>query len=48
MEFKRNMMYAMMGGMIAVGYMKYKDGTLKRAIKNAKPMMENMINDLKK
>lgn len=42
------MMYAMMGGMAMYGYMKCKDGTLKRTIRNIKPMMESMINDLKK
>ncbi len=48
MDFKKNMLCAMMGGMIIYTYMKCKDGTIKRTIKNMKPMMENAINELKK
>lgn len=47
MDFKRSMMYTMIGGIAVLGYMKYKDGTITRTIKNIKPMMESMVNDIK-
>ena len=48
MSFKKGMLLTMMGGMMVYGYMKYKDGTMSRAIKNMKPMMESMMENLKK
>ena len=45
---KKGVLYSMMGGLIFYGYLKYKDGTLERYIKNMKPMIESTINDLKK
>ena len=46
MSLKNMMMYTMIGGMAVYGYMKYKDGSLKRTMKNMKPMMQSMINEL--
>lgn len=48
MNFKKSIMYTMIGGMAVYGYMKYKDGSITRTIKNMKPMMENMMNNIKK
>lgn len=48
MNLKKSIMYTMIGGMAVLGYMKYKDGTITRTIKNMKPMMESMINDIMK
>lgn len=45
---KKCIMYSMIGGLSVLGYMKYKDGSIQRMIKNMKPMMETMIEDLKK
>ena len=45
---KKSLIYGMIGGMMVVGYMKYKDGTLERAIKNMKPMLNCAMNSLKK
>ena len=41
-------MYMMLGGMVALGYMKYKDGSMDRMMKNIKPMMECALEELKK
>lgn len=48
MNFKKSIMYTMLGGMAVLGYMKYKDGTLERTMKNMKPMMESALENLKK
>jgi len=48
MNLKKAMMYSMMGGMAVLGYLKYKDGTMERTIKNMKPMIESAIDNLKK
>ena len=48
MECKRCVMYMVLGGMVALGYMKYKDGSMNRMMKNIKPMMECALEELKK
>ena len=48
MECKKCMMYGMLGGMVMFGYLKYKDGTIERMIKNMKPMAECALEELKK
>ena len=48
MNFKRAMVYTIAGMAGVIGYMKYKDGTLERTIKNMKPMIESTIENLKK
>ena len=48
MNFKKTMLYTMMGGMAVLGYLKYKDGTMERTIKNMKPMIDSAIENLKK
>ncbi len=48
MSLKNVIMYTMLGGMAVLGYLKYKDGTLERTIKNMKPMMESALENLKK
>lgn len=48
MSLKNGIIYTMLGGIAILGYLKYKDGTLERAIKNMKPMMENALENLRK
>lgn len=48
MECKKCMMYGMLGGMIVFGYLKYKDGSIERMMKNMKPMAECALEELKK
>ena len=48
MECKRCVMYALLGGLAVLGYLKYKDGTMDRMVKNMKPMMECALDELKK
>lgn len=45
---KKCMMYGMMGGIMVLMYVKYKDGTIKRIMKNMKPMMECALEEIKK
>jgi len=47
-ECKKNLMYAMLGGMAVLGYLKYKDGSMERMMKNMKPMAECALEELKK
>ena len=47
MECKRCIMYTMLGGAVVLGYLKYKDGTMNRMIKNMKPMVECALQELK-
>ena len=44
---KKSIVYGMIGGMMVLGYMKYKDGSMQRAIKNVRPMIESAINKIK-
>ena len=48
MSFKKGVMYTMLGGLAVIGYLKYKDGTLERTMKNMKPMMESALENLRK
>ena len=48
MECKKCVMYMMLGGIVALGYMKYKDGSMNRMMKNIKPMMDCALEELKK
>lgn len=48
MDCKKCIMCTLLGGMAVYGYLKYKDGTLKRTMKNIKPKIESAIEDLKK
>ena len=48
MNFKKGIMYTMIGGLGVYGYMKYKDGSITRMIKNIRPMMNDTIENLKK
>ena len=41
-------MCTLLGGMAVYGYLKYKDVTLERTMKNIKPKIESAIEDLKK
>lgn len=48
MECKNAIMYTMLGGLSVLMYLKYKDGTMDRMMKNMKPMMECALDELKK
>ena len=48
MSLKNGIMCTMLGGLAVIGYLKYKDGTLERTIKNMKPMMDSTLENLKK
>ncbi len=48
MECKKCIMCAMLGGLTILGYMKYKDGSMDRMMKNIKPMLECALEELKK
>lgn len=48
MECKKCMMYVMLGGMMTWAYLKYKDGSMERMMKNMKPMAECALDELKK
>lgn len=48
MECKKCIMYGMIGGLSVLAYLKYKDGTIDRMMKNMKPMMECALDELKK
>lgn len=48
MELKKSMMYGMIGGLSVLAYIKYKDGSMDRMMKNMKPMMECALHELKK
>jgi len=48
MDCKKSLMYMMIGAFAIYGYLKYKDGTIERAIKNMKPMMECAVEELTK
>ena len=41
-------MYGMIGGLSVLAYIKYKDGSMDRMMKNMKPMMECALHELKK
>lgn len=43
MECKKSLMYALLGGSAVYGYMKYKDGSMERALKNMKPKFESAV-----
>ncbi len=47
MNLKKEVMFSIIGAMALYGYMKYRDGSIERAIKNMKPMMEMKLDDLK-
>ena len=48
LDCKKCIMCPLLGGMAVYGYLKYKDGTLERTMKNIKPKIESAIEDLKK
>ena len=41
MDCKKCIMCTLLGGMAVYGYLKYKDGTLERTMKNIKPKIES-------
>ena len=47
MSLKNSILCTVIGGAAVIGYLKYKDGTLERYIKNMKPMMKSALEDLK-
>ena len=44
MELKKSMMYGMIGGLSVLAYIKYKDGTMDRMLKNMKPIAPSCAN----
>ena len=48
MEFKKYAMFTLLGGTAVLAYMKFRDGTIQRTIKNMKPKMDNVVDNLKK
>ncbi len=45
---KRCMMCTLLGGMAVIVYLKYKDGTINRMIKNVKPVLVCTLDELRK
>ena len=48
LDCKKCIMCTLLGGMAVYGYLKYKDGTLERTMKNIKPKIESAVEGLKK
>jgi len=48
MNFKKSVMYTLLGGLSVLGYMKYKDGSMKKAVKKIKPKVEDALTSHKK
>lgn len=44
---KKTMLAMMLGGATVFGYMKYKDGSIQRGIKNMKPKFKLMLENIK-
>lgn len=45
---KKCFMCSIVGGIMVFMYIKYKDGTIKRIMKNMKPMMACTLEEIKK
>jgi hypothetical protein len=48
MEIKKYAMFTLLGGAAVLAYMKYKDGSIQRTVRNVKPKVENVVDNLKK